>query len=44
MNRSNGQFFAPAQPEAYRMPNGRYQVITPSPLARPPTFSQQFGR
>jgi hypothetical protein len=44
MNRSNGQFFAPAQPEAYRMPNGRYTVITPSPLARPPTFSQQFGR
>jgi hypothetical protein len=44
INRPNGQFFRPAQPEAYRMPNGRYQVITPSPLVRPPTFSQQFRR
>ena len=43
-NRPNGQFFSPAQPEAYRMPNGRYQVITPSPPVQPPTFSQQFGR
>jgi hypothetical protein len=32
-NRPSGQFFAPAQPEAYRMPNGRYTVVTPSPLA-----------
>jgi hypothetical protein len=43
-NRPPGQFFAPAQPQAYRMPNGRYTVITPSPLAQPPTFRQQFGR
>jgi hypothetical protein len=43
-NRPSGQFFAPAQPQAYRMPNGRYTVITPSPLAQPPTFRQQFGR
>jgi hypothetical protein len=42
--RPSGQFFAPAQPQAYRMPNGRYTVITPSPLAQPPTFRQQFGR
>ena len=39
-----GQFFSPAQPEAYRMPNGRYQSITPTPLAQPPTFSKRFGR
>jgi hypothetical protein len=44
MNRPSAQFFAPAQPQAYGMPNGRYQVITPSPLAQPPTFSQQLGR
>jgi len=43
-NRPSGQFFAPAQPQAYRMPNGRYTVITPGPLAQPPTFSQQFKR
>jgi hypothetical protein len=43
-NRPSGQFFAPAQPQAYRMPNGRYTVMTPSPLAQPPTFRQQFGR
>src|SRR4029077_10459503 len=43
-NRPSGQFFAPAQPQAYRMPNGRYTVITPSPLPQPPTFRQQFGR
>jgi hypothetical protein len=30
--RPSGQFYAPAQPQAYRMPNGRYTVITPRPL------------
>jgi hypothetical protein len=30
--RSSGQFMAPAQAQAYRMPNGRYTVITPRPL------------
>ena len=40
----SGQFLAPAQPQAYRMPNGRYTVITPRPLAQPPTFRQQFGQ
>ena len=43
-NRPSGQFFAPAQPQAYRMPNGCYTVITPSPLTQPPIFRQQFGR
>jgi hypothetical protein len=42
-NRPSGQFFAPAQPQAYRMPNGRYTVITPSPLAQPPTFVNSLG-
>jgi hypothetical protein len=31
MNGTQDQFFSPAQPQAYRMPNGRYQVITPVP-------------
>ncbi len=30
--RPSGQFMAPAQAQAYRMPNGRYKVITPRPL------------
>jgi hypothetical protein len=30
--RPSGQFMAPAQAQAYRMPNGRYTVITPRPL------------
>jgi hypothetical protein len=30
--RQSGQFMAPAQAQAYRMPNGRYTVITPRPL------------
>jgi hypothetical protein len=34
---SSGQFFYPAQSQAYRMPNGRYQTITPTPPS-------QFGR
>ena len=25
-NRPSGQFFAPARPQAYRMPNGRYSI------------------
>jgi hypothetical protein len=31
----------PAQPptQAYRMPNGHYQIITPSPLPQPPPVS-----
>jgi hypothetical protein len=40
----SGQFFAPAQPQAYRMPNGRYTVMTPGTPVQPPTFRQQFGR
>jgi len=34
---TSGQFFSPAQPQAYRMPNGRYQTITPTPPS-------QFGQ
>jgi hypothetical protein len=34
----------PRSPQAYRMPNGCYTVITPSPLTQPPIFRQQFGR
>ncbi len=32
MPQQQGQFMAPAQPQAYRMPNGRYTAITPRPL------------
>jgi hypothetical protein len=32
MPRQSGQFMAPAQAQAYRMPNGRYTVVTPRPL------------
>jgi hypothetical protein len=30
--RPSSQFMAPAQAQAYRMPNGRYTVITPRPM------------
>jgi hypothetical protein len=39
--RMSGQFFYPAQPQAYRMPNGRYQTITPTP---PSQQQYTFGR
>jgi hypothetical protein len=33
---TSNQFFYPTQPQAYRMPNGRYQTITPTPPSQQP--------